>query len=141
MYTDHPMAFSKPDDPSTRGLHFLEELNRLWIAEKGISPLCDLQALPAYISRCVWLEILEFGANTNSVVALGKDRVAMNLASQCANANLELASKLKKALKRGQHEYITQDYQRSCSFAFGAVFLIQTYVIIPCPTHHQTQTF
>lgn len=67
-------------------------------------------------------------ANCGSVIALGKDRIGLDLANQCVHISSNLARQVKKGLKRGQQELQTDEFQRSYSLALWASFLIQTYV-------------
>lgn len=45
FFSDHPAVFAVPGDPTTRGLHFYEEAERLYKAENDRVSLTNVQGL------------------------------------------------------------------------------------------------
>jgi hypothetical protein len=45
MYSDRPTVLATPNDPASRGVHFMNEALRLWALEEGRVTLTNLQSL------------------------------------------------------------------------------------------------
>lgn len=64
MYSDHPSVFAVPNDPASRGVHFMEEAMRLWALEEGKTTLTNLQSLLILAVGSV-LSIIYLGITSN----------------------------------------------------------------------------
>lgn len=116
VYTDHPAAFADPSDPSTRGLHFMEEAERLWRLEAGRVSLTNLQALPSMI----------VGA-----AVLAKDRLSLMYCSEMSTVDTQLVQRVKKSLRsHPSSEYASEDYQCAFRLAVWGSFVCQVTVAI-----------
>lgn len=104
------MVFAYDDDNATRGLHFADEVARLWAREEGRATLTNLQGLVA----------LSLGLGV-----LRKDRLAMIYARQMPPVCIELGRKVKRSLKTGKTEYSSPEYQRSLQLARWSAFQME----------------
>ncbi|KPI38211.1 Nitrogen assimilation transcription factor nit-4 [Cyphellophora attinorum] len=110
LYSDHPLAFAYDRDSTTRGLHFADEVAKLWAEEEGRSTLALLQGLVALS--------MGFGF-------LKKDRQAMIYVRQLPIVCIELSRRVRSLIIQGHQEYTTDDYQRSMRMARWSAFAIE----------------
>lgn len=104
------MVFAFDSDNATRGLHFADEVAKLWAVEEGRATLTNLQGLVA----------LSLGLGV-----LRKDRLAMIYARQMPPICIELGRKVKRSLKAGQPEFASANYQRSLQLARWSAFQME----------------
>ncbi|KAK5081148.1 hypothetical protein LTR05_007942 [Lithohypha guttulata] len=110
MYTDHVCAFANPGDPSTRGLHYLEEATRLWNLEEGSVSLTTHQALPSMMA---------------GLVVIARDRAGLLYTGRLSALTTELIMKVKASKRQGKTEFTSDDFQRSYRSSIWASYNIR----------------
>lgn len=104
------MVYAVDHDNATRGLHFADEVARLWSIEEGRATLANLQGLVA----------LSLGLGV-----LRKDRLAMIYARQMPSICVELGRKVKRSLRAGEPNYASPEYQRSLQLARWSAYQME----------------
>ena len=104
------MVFAFDHDNASRGLHFADEVARLWAIEEGRATLTNLQGLVA----------LSLGLGV-----LRKDRLAMIYARQMPPICIELGRKVKRSLREGKTDYASASYQRSLQLARWSAYQME----------------